>query len=432
MKTEPINIFWFRRDLRLFDNAGLYHALKTGKTLPIFIFDKTILSHLEEKDPRVEFILKTILKLKEKLESKGSTIRIYHSTPKEAFSEILKVYQISQVFFNHDYEPQAVKRDLEITNFLESKNIKVSSFKDQVIFEKSEVLTDQGKPYSVFTPYSRKWKSKLNNFYLKSYPTEHYNKNFSPHEPTESITLEQLGFIPSGIKIPASKPNVELIKKYDQTRNFPAINGTSLLGVHFRFGTISIREYARLAYVTNQTWLSELIWRDFFMQILHHYPHSAQKSFRPEYDNIKWENNPKLIELWKNGQTGVPLVDAGMRELNATGHMHNRVRMVVASYLCKNLHCDWRIGERYFASKLLDFDLSANIGNWQWAAGSGCDAAPYFRVFNPELQADKFDPTKEYITKWVKEYGTAEYKPKIDFKSSRAKCLIMYHKALKK
>jgi len=430
-----VNIFWFRRDLRLDDNAGLYHALKSAKPVqPIFIFDKNILDELEdEADARVQFIYDALLQLQSILEKKGAMLDVRYGTPKEVFSDLLNEYSIDSVFTNHDYEPYARKRDEEIKVLLEKKGVSFHTYKDQVIFEKSEVVKDDGKPYTIFTPYSRRWKSIANDFYYSSYPNKKYFKNFYKQKAQSIISLDKMGFSPVDRPFPSKEWKAEIIKHYKEQRDIPSIHGTSRLSVHLRFGTISIRELAREAGAINETFLNELIWRDFYQMILWHFPKVVTNAFKPEYDAIQWRNNEKEFEAWCNGQTGYPIVDAGMRELNETGYMHNRVRMIVASFLTKHLLIDWRWGEGYFAKKLLDYDLSANNGGWQWAAGSGCDAAPYFRVFNPYLQTQKFDPELKYIRKWVPEFEEFTYpKPIVEHDFARKRCLEAYAVALKK
>jgi deoxyribodipyrimidine photo-lyase len=430
---DKISVFWFRRDLRLEDNAGLYHALKNGiPVLPVFIFDSCILEKLEDKkDRRVEFIHTTILNLKDQLAEVGSSIRILHATPMDAFKELIKEYDIETVYVNRDYEPSAINRDLEIKALLEKQTIGFKTYKDQCIFEKGEVTKDDGKPYTIFTPYSRKWKLKLNDFYVKAYPNRKLFKNFMKVKPFKVPTLNDIGFEKTDLCIPSKTISKSIVTKYKEQRDFPAINGTSHLSVHLRFGTVSIRALAKQALLLNETWLNELIWRDFYMMILHHFPHVEQSSFKSQYDRIEWRNNENEFNAWCAGKTGFPIVDAGMRELNATGFMHNRVRMIVASFLVKDLLIDWRWGEAYFAQKLLDFDLSANNGGWQWAAGSGCDAAPYFRVFNPTEQTKKFDPQYVYIKKWIPEFNTSDYpQPIVDHAAARLRVLSVYKEAL--
>lgn len=432
--NSPVNVFWFRRDLRLHDNAGLYHALKDGKpVVPVFIFDRNILDELENRyDRRVEFIHASLREIQRLLTVAGSTLDVRYGFPDEIWKQLMKDYNIANVYTNHDYEPYAVKRDSEVKQTLEENGIPFHTFKDQVIFEKDEVLKDDGKPYTVFTPYSKKWKAILNDFYLSSYPTEKYFSNFFRQGAKSIPSLERMNFRSAGQSFPERNWNEEIIKRYKEQRDFPAIEGTSRLSVHLRFGTISIRELAREAGKLNETFLNELIWRDFYQMILWHFPHVISKAFKPEYDNIRWRNNEKEFEAWCKGQTGYPIVDAGMRELNETGFMHNRIRMVVASFLTKHLLIDWRWGEAYFAKKLLDFDLAANNGGWQWAAGSGCDAAPYFRIFNPYLQTQKFDPELKYIRKWVPEFEELTYpRPIVDHEVARKRCLDTYSTALK-
>ncbi|MBK8368799.1 MAG: deoxyribodipyrimidine photo-lyase [Bacteroidetes bacterium] len=430
---KQISIFWFRRDLRLDDNAGLYHALKKGMpVLPIFIFDKTILDKLEDKkDVRVEFIHQAILTLNENLIELGSSLKVFYSTPEKVFKELVKEYTVETVYTNHDYEPYADERDGAVKDFLSKHKIEFKTYKDQCIFEKEEVTKDDGKPYTVFTPYSRKWKLRLTDFHVKAYPNKKYFKNFIQTKNFTVPTLKEMGFENSGLEFPSTTISKSIVTNYKEQRDFPAIKGTSKLSVHLRFGTVSIRALAKQALLLNETWLNELIWRDFYMMILYHFPHAAKNSFKPQYDKIEWRNNESEFKAWCEGKTGFPIVDAGMRELNATGFMHNRVRMIVASFLVKDLLIDWRWGEAYFAQKLLDFDLSANNGGWQWAAGSGCDAAPYFRVFNPTEQTKKFDPKYEYIKKWIPEFNTAKYpKPIVDHASARLRVLAVYKEAL--
>lgn len=435
---SKVNFFWFRRDLRLEDNAGLYHALKSGKpVVPVFIFDSHILDKLSNKqDARVTFIYQTILEIKQSLQALGSDLLIRYGTPEVVWKELFGEFPIANIFTNRDYEPYAIQRDKLIADLATEHGAQFHSYKDQCIFDPYEVLKDDGKPYTVFTPFSKKWKLKLKEnpeFYLKAYPTPKYFTHFAKLNAEFPIALQTMGFEPSARSIPSKQVNQGIIKLYKEQRDFPAIHGTSRLGIHYRFGTISIREKAQKAMALSETYLNELIWREFYMQILFHFPHVAKGAFKPIYDLIEWRNDTNDFERWCKGETGYPLVDAGMRELNTTGFMHNRVRMVVASFLTKHLLIDWRWGEAYFAEKLLDFDLAANNGGWQWAAGSGTDAAPYFRVFNPALQANRFDPKQEYIKKWVPEYGTLKYpKPIVVHEFARNRCLETYKKALAK
>lgn len=430
------NIFWFRRDLRLHDNAGLYHALKGNlPVIPVFIFDKNILDNLEDKhDQRVQFIHDELLLMQENLKKKKSSLEVYYGTPEHIFKTLIKKYTIETVFTNHDYEPYSIKRDNIIQNLLNQNGIDFKTHKDHVIFEKDEVLKDDGKPYTVFTPYSKKWKSLLRPFYVKSYPIEKYNANFFRQIPQSIPSLREIGFHETGKNFPSKNPGEKLLKHYNKTRDYPALAGTSRIGVHLRFGTISIRKLVAKALQMNEVFLNELIWREFYSSILWHFPHVGHhKSFKPGYDNIKWNNDEQEFEKWCNGQTGFPIVDAGMRQLNATGYMHNRVRMIAASFLVKDLLIDWRWGEAYFASKLLDFELASNNGGWQWAAGCGCDAAPYFRVFNPDLQAKKFDPDFGYIKKWVPEFLELTYaRPMVNHDEARRRCIRVYKEVLGK
>lgn len=434
-EKPKISVFWFRRDLRLEDNAGLYHALKSGNpVLPIFIFDRNILDKLDEKrDRRVTFIHQTLQEINSELKKLNSGLKCFYTTPEDAFEQLLKEFEISAVYTNHDYERYAIDRDKSISKLLKKNNIEFHTFKDQVIFEKDEVLSGSGSPYTVFTPYSNRWKALVNDFYLKPYPTKRYFKNLYKWKGEPMPSLKSMGFQSLDDYLPGKKVSDDLIKHYDERRNFPAIPGTSHLSVHLRFGTVSIRALAARAQKLNNQWLNELIWRDFYMQILWHFPHINEgKSFKTNYDRILWRNNEHEFQLWCEGKTGYPIVDAGMRELNTTGFMHNRVRMITASFLVKHLLIDWRWGEAYFAEKLLDFDFSANNGGWQWAAGSGCDAAPYFRVFNPTLQTERFDKQWEYIKKWVPEYNDLVYlqNPIVNHEFARKRVLEVYKKAL--
>jgi deoxyribodipyrimidine photo-lyase len=432
---QAVNIFWFRRDLRLFDNAGLYQALKeTLPVVPIFIFDKNILNALEDKaDRRVNFIYKAITELQDQLIKAGSTLEVYYDFHAEVFESLMLKYNIKKIFTNDDYEPYAIERDHEIKSRAHKKNITFTAYKDHVIFEKDEVLKDNHSPYTVFTPYSKAWKNKVDDFYVRSYPSEKLTARLFKQPPSTIPLLEFMGFKETHKEFPNSTFPEELISKYYHQRDFPSINGTSKLGVHLRFGTISIRELARKAATLNNTYFNELIWRDFYQAILWHFPQVGKhKAFKPAYDNIQWRNNEEEFIRWCNGQTGYPIVDAGMRELNKTGFMHNRVRMIVASFLCKHLLIDWRWGEAYFAQKLLDFDLASNNGGWQWASGSGCDSAPYFRIFNPYLQTKKFDKDLNYIKKWVPEFQEFTYPPPIvEHEFARKRCLEVYGKAVK-
>lgn len=434
MDNTPIALFWFRRDLRLTDNAALYHALKSGlPVLPLFIFDTEILNDLDDKeDKRVLFIHNEVLRLNAELKDFGSALLVNHGSPMQVYKQLLTQFNIKAVYTNHDYEPYAIKRDTEIAELLLAKGIQMFTYKDIVVFEKDEVTKDDGLPYTVFTPYSKKWRAKLTPFYYKPYPTLKYEANFMKWEGSPIPTLNHMGFKPTNFTFPERVAKNSIVANYTEQRDFPAINGTSHLGIHLRFGTLSVRALLGYALTRNQTFVNELIWRDFYHQILSHFPQVQKHAFKKEYDKIEWDNNPELFKRWCRGTTGIPIVDAGMRELNATGYMHNRVRMVVASFLTKNLLIDWRWGEAYFAEKLLDFDLAANNGGWQWAAGCGTDAAPYFRIFNPITQAKRFDPDNEYIRKWVPEFESPAYpEPIVDLAASRDRCLRVYKQALK-
>ena len=426
-----MTIFWFRRDLRLYDNTALFHALQSStNVLPIFIFDETILNQLAKDDARVTFIHQQLEKIQHQLQEIGKSLAIFYGKPIDVFTKLLSENSVKQVFANHDYEPNARKRDLEIYHLLKSNSIEFKTCKDQVIFEKSDIVKDDATPYVVYTPYSKKWLEKFTATPQIRYNSEDFLDNFTTHS-YPFLSLEQIGFSKSTIKVPDYSISDSLISNYEATRNFPALDKTSHLGIYLRFGVVSIREIATKANTfQNKTFLKELIWREFFMQILWHFPKAANHCFKEKYENIVWQNNETFFQKWCDGQTGYPLVDAGMRELNTTGHMHNRVRMVVASFLCKHLLIDWRWGEAYFAQKLLDFELASNVGNWQWAAGSGVDAAPYFRIFNPEEQLKKFDKNLEYVKKWVPEFNSLTYKPIVDHKEARQKCLTTYKLAL--
>jgi deoxyribodipyrimidine photo-lyase len=434
-KMQKISIFWFRRDLRLSDNNGLYQALNSGlPVLPIFIFDKNILDKLDDKrDKRVFFIYKTLKDINNKLLENGRSLVIKYGNPKDIWDELSKEFNIDSIYTNHDYEPYSIKRDNEIKDLLESKNIKFFSYKDQVIFEKNEILSGQNKPYTVYTPYKNKWKETLSKTEIKEFDSENYLSNLLKISPYKFPEISELGFYESLVDFPLKKIEIDLLRSYSDKRDFPSINGTTKFGIHLRFGTVSIRKLVRFAQEVSEIWLNELIWREFFMMILYNFPHVENNSFRSEYDNIKWLNNDSDFEKWCLGQTGYPIVDAGMRELNETGYMHNRVRMITASFLTKHLLIDWKKGEKYFAKKLLDYEMSANNGNWQWAAGTGCDAAPYFRVFNPETQTQKFDKDLKYIKKWIPEFGTSNYvKPIIEHSFARERALNSYKEALGK
>ena len=427
-------LFWHRRDLRIDDNKGLFEALKQNEIVhPIFIFDKSILDKLPNNDQRILFIYQEIESLKKSYQNLGSDLWVYYGEPSEIIPKIAQELNCSSVYFNNDYEPYALQRDQEIQVSLNKIKIEFIGKKDHVIFEKNEVLKDDGKPYTIFTPYSRKWKANLKEEDLREYSIEKYSGNLVQKQQGEAlITLEEMGFESKVLHdFPDRIAKNEILKNYHLSRNFPAVKGTSKLSLHLRFGTISIRKLALIAREQNETYLNELIWRDFYQMIIFHFPKSAENSFKAQYDKIIWEKNEVHFDSWCTGKTGYPIVDAGMRELNATGFMHNRVRMVVASFLTKHLLLDWRLGAAYFAEKLLDFELASNTGGWQWAAGCGCDAAPYFRVFNPQAQQEKFDKSFEYIKKWVPEYGTSSYpEPIIEHKFARERILQRFKSAL--
>ncbi|HMW58536.1 MAG TPA: deoxyribodipyrimidine photo-lyase [Leptospiraceae bacterium] len=424
--------FWFRRDLRLKDNSGLFHALSSGlAVIPVFIFDTNILENLPRDDARVTFIHSVLTRLKTFLESKGSTILVMHGDPLTVWKELIAKHKPRAIFANHDYESYAIERDQKISEICKSSGVDFKTTKDQCIFEKSEVVKDSGEPYTVFTPYFRKWKVRLESFDMTAFPSEKRLERMARLPASKMPGLDQLGFVPSSIRIEDPSIPENIIASYAETRDYPSLRGTTHLGVHLRFGTLSIRTLAKSAQ-KSQVFLSELAWRDFFMMILYHFPHSATRSFKPQYDRIVWRNNENEFEAWKEGRTGYPLVDAGMRELVQTGFMHNRVRMVTASFLCKHLLIDWRKGERFFAEKLLDYDLSANVGNWQWACGSGCDAAPYFRIFNPSAQEKKFDPDRAYIKQWIGELSSSYPEPIVKHELARDRCLKVFKEALAK
>lgn len=432
---ENVSIFWFRRDLRIRDNAGLFAALNGGMpVLPVFIFDTDILEKLEDKDDRrVSFIHHHLTKLKKELEHTGSSILVKHGKPEDVFTELISTYNVRKVFANHDYEPYARERDENIRQILENKNIEFHTFKDQVILEKDEVIKDDGTPYTVYTPYMRKWKRIFRDNLPLVYPSENLTQQFLQCRPFPMPTIRELGFTPNKTHFPPKEISRETIAGYDKTRDFPGIDGTSRLSAHLRFGTVSIRKLVSLADELNETWLNELIWREFYMMILWHFPSVVSHSFNKEYDNISWRNDEEEFRLWCDGRTGFPLVDAGMRQLNQTGFMHNRARMITAGFLTRDLLIDWRWGESYFAGKLLDYELASNNGGWQWAAGTGVDAAPYFRIFNPETQQKKFDSDMAYAGKYIPELNTGRYPgPMVDHKAARKLTLKTYQEALKR
>jgi deoxyribodipyrimidine photo-lyase len=426
------SIFWFRRDLRFIDNHGLFQALTQSKIVnPIFIFDENITKKLDTNDHRLAFIKSQLNNLNKELIKFNSSINIYYGTPVKIFEKIISENSIDAVFWNKDYEPYAIKRDKELEKLLKSNNIKSFSFKDQVIFEEREVVKNDGNPYVVYTPYSKKWMEKFSNKDVKHFKSETF---LSKTKKLKKLTTNTKTFDinESKIKPPKVNFNNDIIKNYERDRNTPEIDGTSKLGLHLRFGTKSIRSLVKKSNLSqNKTFLKELIWREFFMQILWHFPETTTQCFKSKYEKIKWRNNMDEFNAWCEGKTGYPIVDAGMRELNKTGFMHNRVRMITASFLCKHLLIDWRIGEKYFASKLFDYEQSSNIGNWQWVAGCGVDAAPYFRIFNPYEQQKKFDKEKVYVKKWISEYDTTKYPQEIvNHKLARERCLKAYKEAV--
>ena len=417
-----VSIFWFRRDLRLEDNIALYESISSkSNVLPIFIFDDNILNELPNDDPRVNFIYQTLFDINLVLKKHNTSLLILKGKLEDVWNKLIQNYTIESVFINKDYEPYAIKRDQKLGEVLKANRIELHSFKDQVVFEESEVVKANGEPYTVFTPFKRKWLALYNPLTLKPKITfENFHQENYPFP-----KKEELGFKSSNIYV--KDFNLNGVKTYAETRNFPILDSTSYLGPHLRFGTIGVRQIISKLDPNNGVFLSELIWREFFMQILFHFPQVITGNFRPKYDGIKWLNKEEDFNKWCNGETGYPMVDAGMRQLNKTGYMHNRVRMVTAGFLCKHLLIDWRFGEAYFAKKLLDFELSSNNGNWQWAAGTGCDAAPYFRIFNPIEQLKKFDTSEGYINKWISEYGTARYpEPIVEHKFARTRALEQY------
>jgi len=432
---EKITVFWFRRDLRLQDNVGFFYSLQSAfRVLPLFIFDTEILDKLPKNDARVSFIHQRLQLIRQKLEKEwGSSLALYYGRPEDIFQDLIKKYSIQEVFTNHDYEPYALRRDTHIQRLLAGNGIAFRTFKDQVIFERDEIVKDNGDPYVVYTPYMKKWKERFDSDqHLNTHDARPRMHNLIRSK-LPDLTLSDMGFESSDISVPDFTDSPAFIGRYEQTRNFPALEaGTSRLGPHLRFGTVSVRQIVKKAIAEkNEIFWNELIWREFFMQILWHFPKTVSQSFKPKYDRIEWRNDEVEFEKWKKGETGYKLVDAGMRQLNTTGYMHNRVRMVVASFLCKHLLIDWRWGEAYFAEKLLDYEMSSNVGNWQWAAGSGVDAAPYFRIFNPMTQLDKFDGDRTYVDKWITPQDGHRYPDKIvDHKAARERCLEVYKEAV--
>ncbi|AXG70613.1 deoxyribodipyrimidine photo-lyase [Kordia sp. SMS9] len=427
MKDKYV-LFWHRRDLRITDNVGLHNALTSGyKVIPLFIFDSDILDKLPEDDARVTFIHQELEKINHTLKKQDASIAVKHGKPVEVIKELINSFSVVAVYTNRDYEPYASQRDEEIATLLKDHDVEFKTFKDQVIFEQDDIVKDDGDPYVVYTPYSKKWLATLKEEDYKSVDCEFHSENYA-NESFDFPSLEDIGFKESNIKVLPYTITDQRIDNYEDTRNFPAIEGTSRLSPHLRFGTISVRQCVQNGLESeNNTFLKELVWREFFMQILWHFPKSVTNNFRSKYDGIQWRNNEEEFKAWCEGKTGYPLVDAGMRELNKSGYMHNRVRMLTGSFLCKHLLIDWTWGEAYFAKKLLDFDLAQNVGNWQWVAGTGCDASPYFRIFNPTTQIKKFDKDHIYIKKWVPDYQEFSYpKPIVEHKFARERCLEKY------
>jgi deoxyribodipyrimidine photo-lyase len=430
--AEKISVCWLRRDLRLFDNNALKEALKSPfRVLVIFIFDRNILDKLpDSKDKRVVFIHRELEKINRELQEKGSALKVFNSTPKEAFQELFSEYEVQEIYANHDYEPYAISREREIAELATEKSVEFHTFKDQVVFEKDEILKPDGDPYTVYTPYSKKWKENFFRNSIEDHDCKLRSEDFLPFPNEEIPSLKEIGFEDLDAEIPPADFSEDLLRNYKKTRDLPAVDGTSHLGTHLRFGTVSVRQVVAKAAQFSETFLNELIWREFFMMILYHFPHVEDHNFRSKYDRLQWRNNEKEFELWCRGETGYPMVDAGMRQLNETGWMHNRVRMITAGFLTKHLLIDWRWGEAYFAEKLLDYELASNNGNWQWAAGTGCDAAPYFRIFNPETQLKKFDPNLEYVRTWIKDYKPGYLEPVVEHKFARERALEAYKKTV--
>jgi deoxyribodipyrimidine photo-lyase len=428
----PLAIFWYRRDLRVEDNAGLYHALKSGfPVLPVFIFDTKILNELpDKKDRRVAFIYQALQKLQHIFKLNGSSLLILHDTPLGAFNSLLKSFNVKAVYANEDYEPYAISRDNEIRNFLNENHLSFHTGKDQVIFEKNEILKLNGEAYTIFTPYANQWKQLFRQQEINYFSSEKHLSKLYKTLPFSFPSIEEIGFENVTVEEEVVNIKEDVVKLYHDTRNLPGVDGTSHASVQLRFGLVSIRYLANIGSKVNEVWLNELIWREFFMMILFHFPLVVNHNFKPKYDAIKWRNKENEFLHWCKGETGYPIVDAGMRQLNATGWMHNRVRMIVSGFLCKHLLIDWRWGEAYFAEKLLDYELASNNGNWQWAAGTGCDAAPYFRIFNPSVQIRKFDPKLVYIKKWIKDFRPGYLPEIVNHEFARKRALDVYKTAL--
>jgi deoxyribodipyrimidine photo-lyase len=424
-----VTIFWFRRDLRLEDNLGLLAALDSKfPVVPLFIFDEDILQELPKNDARLTFIYDALKAINEALKKQGTSLLCRKGKPIEVWKELLEEFDVAAVYTNKDYEPYARIRDKAVSDLLETKDLELHRIKDQVIFEEREILKKDGTPYTVYTPYKNKWLEHFDKEGVQPKMIQNYQRFHS--STFEFPSLSEIGFERSSIEV---KPyDLSELQHYEAYRDYPNADGTSYLSPHLRFGTVGVRQIIAELKSDDAIFLSELVWREFFMQILYHFPKVVDRNFKAKYDRIAWRNNEAEFKLWCAGQTGYPMVDAGMRQLNETGYMHNRVRMVVAGFLCKHLLIDWRWGEAYFARKLLDYDLSANNGNWQWAAGTGCDAAPYFRIFNPITQFTKFDKKAEYVRRWIPEFETDEYpRPMVEHKVARERALECYKDGLK-
>ena len=430
--NQPVTLFWFRRDLRLTDNHGLHEAL-CGETpvLPLFIYDRNILNALQDKkDRRVAFIHQALSQINAVLKTLGASLLIIHDAPLAAFEKICKEFNVVKVITNSDYEPYAKDRDGRTESFLQSKRIPFTGFKDQVIFEKSDVMKQDGTPYTVYPPYAKMWLRQYAAQQLVTYKSEDLLHNMMKHTSFQFPSLADIGFEVVDMQAFNTLIDEDIIRNYHDTRNLPAVVGTSHVSVHLRFGTLSVRQVVSLAARLNEKWLNELIWREFFMMILFHFPRVTEGAYKPKFDHIQWRNNEAEFAAWCRGETGYPIVDAGMRQLNETGWMHNRVRLITSSFLVKHLLIDWKWGDAYFADKLLDYDLSSNNGNWQWVTGSGSEAAPYFRIFNPFEQTKKFDPDFVYVKKWVKEYRSGYLPMIVEHEFARKRALEVFKQSL--
>ena len=429
---SPFVVHWFRRDLRWQDNRALDAALTSGHpVVPLFVFDKNILDRLDNQDDaRITFLHDRISHMQGEASDLGGSLLVVHDDPINVLETLAENGMMKAVYTNEDYEPYAQTRDAAARNFLKTRGVAFHTFTDHVIQAPGEVTKPDGTPYTVFTPFSKRWHLNLSEENMKTSPSEKHLGSLHTWDSTLP-SLDSIGFKRSSISAPEATITKNVLTQYSEMRDIPSVRGTSRLSVHLRFGTKSIREAAKEGFKYSEKWLTELIWRDFYQHVMHAFPHSMKDAFRPQYDRVPWRHNDEDFQRWTRGETGYPLVDAGMRELLATGFMHNRVRMVVASFFCKHLLLDWRLGERHFAAHLLDFELASNVGGWQWAAGSGCDAAPYFRVFNPTSQLQKFDRELTYVRKWVPEYGTESYPtPMVDHKMARQRAIDTYKNAL--